>query len=161
MWLRTPAPEQRIPLGEALQDVCGLALPLAQQWQASLEMDVQAELAALPVTQLALRSILLTVLTVAIPRAGHGPVLLSAAQDGADIKLSVTCSASDASQAPLSDRDAAGLETAQTVAAFYGAQLSFPPQHRLQDLALRSRSRRPKQAAGAGRRRQRRLDRTR
>ncbi len=45
--------------------------PLAQQWHVPLQIDLTADLVDLPVPPLALRSILLTVLSVAIPRPGR------------------------------------------------------------------------------------------
>ena len=128
VWLQSSAAEQRIPLDVALATVHSLAQPLARQWQVSLQIDVQSGLSNLPVPQLALRSILLTVLSVAIPRAGHGPVLISAARLDAEIELKVTCSDSRTDSMSFSDKDAAGLETARNLAAFYGAHLSLPDQ---------------------------------
>ncbi len=58
VWLKRTAPEQLMPLGEILHTVHSLVQPLAQQWQAPLQIDLQPGLADLPVAPLALRSIL-------------------------------------------------------------------------------------------------------
>jgi CheY-like chemotaxis protein len=126
VWLKQPTPEERVSLAEVLQTVCDLAQPLAEQWEVVLQIDMDAGLADLPVTQLALRSIVLTILTVAIPRAGRGPVLISAARQAHEIDLQVACSDQSAGQPPLSERERAGLETAQNLAEFYGARLAHP-----------------------------------
>ena len=128
VWLQNPVPEPRIPLNEVLHTVHSLAQPLAEQWQVPLRISVPGGLSQLPVTQLALRHILLTILSVAIPHAGQGEVVIAAAQLGAEIELRVTCCDSRAGQMPFSDKDAAILETAQNLATFYGAQLSFSHQ---------------------------------
>jgi len=126
VWLKKNAPEQRIPLGEALHTVHDLVRPLAEQWQTPLEFVVPPALSDLPVAPLALRSILLTILSVAIPRAGPGSVVIAAAQAGPEIEFTVLCSDDAMGQPPLSEKEAAGLETAHNLAAFYGAHLSFP-----------------------------------
>ncbi len=128
VWLKKTAPEQRMPLGAVLHTVHSLVQPLAQQWQAPLQMDVQPGLADLLVTPLALRSILLTILSAAIPRAGRRPVIISATRLGLQLEFKVTCNASSIDQLPSADKDVAGLEMAQNLATFYGAQLSLPKQ---------------------------------
>ena len=133
VWLEDAAAEQRIPLGETLQTVRSLAQPLAQQWQVPLQISIQAGLSDLLVAQLALRNILLTILSVAIPQAGHGSVTISAARSDSEIELSVACCDSG-SQTSFSDKDTAGLDTARRLATFYGARLSVPRQR--QDFAV-------------------------
>ncbi len=130
VWLGKPAAEQRLPLGEALNTVQSLAQSLAQQWHVPLEVSVQPELAEIPVTPLALRSVLLTVLSVAIPRAGRGPVLISALRRGDELEFTVTCNDHSTVYAPFSEKDASSLQTARNLAAFYNAQLSFSNQER-------------------------------
>lgn len=128
-WLKTPETEERIPLGAALDEVLTLAQPLAQQWNVSLQSDLQTELAALPVNRLALRSILITLLTVAVPRAGHAPVAVTATLDDSAIHLHILCTNHSTMQLPFSAREDESLATAQELASFYGAALvCAPPQ---------------------------------
>ena len=75
---RAAPPELRIPLAEALENVRGLALPLAQQMDVGLDIYLTVSLVALPVSPMALRTILLTVLTVVIPRARSGSIAMTA-----------------------------------------------------------------------------------
>ena len=122
---RAAPPELRIPLGEALENVRGLALPLAQQMDVSLDIYLTAGLVALPVSPMALRTILLTVLTVAIPRAGSGAIVMTAARREEEIAIAVTCSDPQDQQGLLTDKDLARLATAQEQAAFYDARLEI------------------------------------
>ena len=125
-WLKTPTPEQRMPLGAALQTVHRLAQPLAQQWQTSLQIEAPVGLADLPVAPLPLRSILLTILSVAIPRAGQNAVLIAAARQGATLEFRVTCEERPTDAQPFSAKEMAGLEMARNLAVFYDAHLSLP-----------------------------------
>lgn len=125
VWLKKTSPEQLMPLGAILNTVYSLVQPLAQQWQVSLQIDVQPDLADLPVAPLALRSILLTILNVAMPRAGRRPVVITATRRGSKIEFKVTCNAGQAEQLPISNKEMAGLEMAQNLSLFYGAQLSL------------------------------------
>ncbi len=126
-WLKTPTPDQRIPLGAALHTVYSLAQPLAQQWQTSLQIEVPVGLADLPVAPLPLRSILLTVLGVAIPRAGQAAVVIVAARQGAILEFRMTCAASHPGAPPFAAKEIASLEMARNLAVFYDAHLSLPP----------------------------------
>lgn len=127
IWLKKNAPEPPLPLGAVLHTVHSLVQPLAQQWQAPLEIDVQPGLAELPVSPLALRSILLTVLSVAIPQAEQRPVQLGVKRVDAMLELNVTCQPKHAGQ-PFAEKDVASLEMAQNLAVFYGAQLALAGQ---------------------------------
>ena len=120
---RVTPPELRIPLAEALENVRSLASPLAQQMGVALDIYLASALVALPVSPMALRTILLTVLTIAIPRAPHGAIAMSAARRAEDIAIAVTCRDPEDRQGLLTDHDLARLATAQEQAAFYGARL--------------------------------------
>jgi CheY-like chemotaxis protein len=124
-WLTLPEAEERSSLGATLDEVVNLAQPLAQQWQVVLQSALPNELASLPVNRLALRSILVTLLSVAIPRAGQTPVAVTAALQDSAFRLLIKCLNPDAVQAPLSDKEIASLAAAQELASFYGAALEF------------------------------------
>lgn len=125
VWLKKSAAEPPTPLGETLQTVQTLAQPLAQQWQVPLVVDVAPSVAALPVAPLGLRSILLTLLSVALPQAGQEPVVLTALRAGDTIEVMVTCRADPEGQTVLGEKEQTSLQTAQTLAVFYEAQLTF------------------------------------
>ena len=122
---RSALPELRIPLAEALENVRGLALPLAQQMDVGLDIYLTAGLVALPVSPMALRTILLTVLTVVIPRVRSGAIAMTAARRDDEIAIAVTCSDAHGQQGLLTDNDLARLATAQEQAAFYDARLEI------------------------------------
>jgi CheY-like chemotaxis protein len=123
VWKATP--ELRIPLGEALENVRSLALPLAQQLNVPLAIYITAGLVGLPVSPMPLRTILLTVLTIAIPLAGKGSVVMTAFRRDEEVAIEVTCSDPVATQELLLDRELARLTTAQEQAAFYAARLEI------------------------------------
>ncbi len=122
---RAAPPELRIPLAEALENVRGLALPLAQQMDVGLDIYLTANLVALPVSPMALRTILLTVLTVAIPRARSCAIAMRADRREDEIAIAVTCSGTQSEQGLLTDNDLLRLATAQEQAAFYDARLEI------------------------------------
>ena len=126
VWLKKPSAEPSTPLGEALHTVQMLAQPLAQQWQVPLLVDVSPTVADLPVAPLALRSILLTLLSVALSQAGQEPVVIMAERRGHTIDLTVNCRADPRGQPLLGEKEQASLQTAQTLATFYAAHLTFP-----------------------------------
>ena len=128
VWLTDGQPEQVTSVGEAVQTAVDLVQPLARQWTIPLQIDVQTDLAELPVAQLALRSILLTVLNLAIPRAGSGPIAISAMLAESELELTVTCLDTAMSTTSFLVEDAADLETAQNLAAYYGARLLLQQQ---------------------------------
>ena len=128
VWLKNPATEQRIPLGETMQTVQDIAQPLAQQWQASLQVVLQPDLADLLLAPLALRSILLTIFSVAIPRAKRGSVKISIMRQGSEIEFTVTGSEYNTVYASFSEKDAIALQTAKNLATFYNARLSVQNQ---------------------------------
>lgn len=125
-WLKKTGAEPLAPLAEALQAVQTLAQPLAQQWQVPLVVEVSPLVAALPVPPLALRTILLTLLSVALPQAGCGPVVIAAQRAAQAIALTVTSPPGSHAQSALLEKEQTSLQTAQAVAAFYAAHLTFP-----------------------------------
>lgn len=123
LWLKKPAVEQLAPLGIALHTVQELAAPLAQQWQVALHLNVPPNLADFPVALLALRSILLTVLSVVIPHADQGPVVMVATRNASTLDLTVTSRSPRRCPPALTEKDRASLQTAQNLATFYQADL--------------------------------------
>lgn len=123
-WLKKGAGEATVPLRDALQMVWQLVRPLAERWQVELQLDVAVDLAALPVRPLALRSILLTILSVAIPRAGKTPLTLAAALEQGNLTIRVITAGGDVP--PLTEAEVASLQTAEKLATFHHAHLELP-----------------------------------
>jgi CheY-like chemotaxis protein len=124
-WLKKQSAEEPIGLRAALAMVQQLVQPLADQWQVALQFTVAETLADHPVPPLLLRSILPTILSVAIPRAGPLPLTIAATQGRSRLLIRVISHARQP-QAPLSEKELTSLQTAETVAAFHGAEFSAP-----------------------------------
>ncbi len=123
VWLQGSAQEQLEPLGEILHTVHTLAQPLAQQWQVPLEFSIASGLADVPLSQLSMRNILLTILSVTIPLTSGGEAAIAVIHTGVRIEIEITCSR--IGQAPVLDKDDPRMKTAGQLAAFYGAELAI------------------------------------
>ncbi len=130
-WLKAPTSETRVPLREAIDDVLLLAQPLAHQRNVTLDIELPETLANLPVSQLALRTIVPTLLTMAIARAGRAPVVVSALHAEKPNFLCIECSVSHPEQDPLSTKERDTIDTMQEVASFYESAIEFsiPNEH--------------------------------
>jgi CheY-like chemotaxis protein len=117
-WLKDPAFQQQGSLDEVFVTIQRLAQPLAAQWQVALQIELPEDLADLPVLQMVMRNILLTVLSVVIPRARQAPVRLSARLREGTLELVVACSAQGGLVSD--EREAATMRAAQGIAALYG-----------------------------------------
>jgi CheY-like chemotaxis protein len=125
LWLKKSTAEAPISLHAALSTVQQLVRPLADQWQTPLRVDVAPNLADHPTPPLLLRSILPTILSVAIPRAGQQPITIAATQSDRRLTISVLGHAHQP-QAPLREQELTSLQTAEALAHFHGATLIFP-----------------------------------
>ena len=125
-WLKAPTSETRVPLREAIDDVLLLAQPLAHQQNVTLDIELPETLANLPVSQLALRTIVPTLLTMAIARAGRAPVVVSAVHADKPNFMRIECIVSHPEQAPLSTKERDTINTMQEVASFYEAAIDSP-----------------------------------
>lgn len=124
-WLESAA-EQRAPMGEVLGMVMALAQPLAEKMQVNLILDIEPGLKDIPVKDQAMRHTLLTILSELISTTGSGRVHISAAWQEANItiRLAAHDRYPSAESAPARN----GMDTAQRLAAFYGASLQVEPQ---------------------------------
>lgn len=125
-WLKASTSETRVPLREAIDDVILLAQPLARQWNVTLNVELPEALAGQPVSQLALRTIVPTLLTMAIARAGSASVVVSAFREDGPNMLRIVCAVSCPEQAPLSPKERDSIDTMQEVASFYKAAIDYP-----------------------------------
>lgn len=126
VWLNNQSLDQCIPLGETLETVQKIAQLLAQQWQSEIQLQVEDGTASLTETNQAMRSILLTILSVVIPHAKHGHVTLSLAQSEQYINLRIVSENPDRGQVRLTDRENTILETGRRLASLCGVMLSIP-----------------------------------
>lgn len=117
--------ERRDPLGATLQSVRELVDPLVAQSGASLDWQVAVDPGEVAVSQVVLRNLLLTLLSVMIPHASEGPIRVVCARqaDVAVIGLDV-----DSRHLPGSDwevREEETLSTARRLADQYGYPLDI------------------------------------
>lgn len=122
-WLKKSMYEQRSSLADILHTVDELARPLAQQAQVTLELNIEPAVADVSVDQLVIRNILLTILSVAIPRSSPGPVIVRAAMQGKSPKILVVVDHLRNPSEPFSSKENASLVTAHQLAIYYDAQL--------------------------------------
>jgi CheY-like chemotaxis protein len=118
-------PEPRTPLGEALENVRSLIHPLAQRAGVAVQIYITAEIVDLPTPPMALRTILLSALAVAVPIAAPGTVIVAASRRDDAIAVEVTCSQPPEGNRPLTGAELDALTTAQEQAAFYAARLEI------------------------------------
>lgn len=124
-WLEKGDPEQAVPLGAALQTVLVLAQPLAEQSHVRLQLEIEDGVGDLLVAPLPLRTMLLTLLSVAIGRAKEQPLMIRAGREGGHLQFQVSCDAPAIGAVRNPESEVAGLEAAQNLAHFYGAELSL------------------------------------
>jgi CheY-like chemotaxis protein len=127
-WLQNLDQEQPGALGDALETVRDLAQPLAELCQVTLKVQIDEGIHDFPVTQLVIRNILLTILSIAIPRARQKPVELLATEQQGKIELRITCDGTSVHNEPFSEQENASIETVRQLVAFYGAELEIPKQ---------------------------------
>ena len=123
-WLKTPDAEELGTLQEILETVQSLAQPLAGLRQVGLSVQIEPGLEDQAVPQMALRSLLLTLLNALIPRVETGPVRLEAFRAGPDLQIDATCACL---RVFPSRPEEVGLEPVRQLADFYGASLILRP----------------------------------
>jgi CheY-like chemotaxis protein len=127
-WLKDLPAEKPTDLDQMLSEVLELAQPLIAQHGASVEVDADDALPNLAVHPVALNQILLSVLSVAIPRSASGQVRISARPLQWEVEVQIQNDQSlSGSQIP-SNNDAASLEIARQLTNLCGGWLSSPPQ---------------------------------
>jgi len=121
--LQSFAQEQLEPLGEILQTVHDLLQPLARQWRTPLQVNIESGLADVPLSQPIMRSILLTILSVAIPLTSEGEAVITVRHTGTRMEIGITCTRIN--PPPVLDGDDPRMKTARQLAAFYGADIAI------------------------------------
>lgn len=122
-WLKSSPIEELGALKEILQSVQTLANPLAEQWEVTLQLNIDPLLEEAPIPQASFRSILLTILNAMIPRAEKGTVEIGATRSGPKIQIHIASANIRATSETL--KDESSLDTVRQLAAFYGAGLEI------------------------------------
>jgi CheY-like chemotaxis protein len=126
-WLKQKAPDTVTILNELIPPAVSLAEALCRRHEVQLETDVPEEAPDLAAHPIAVRQMLLNLLTVAIPRATGGRVSLAAHQDRFDVEFDVQGEPGDGdgNVRSLSDDEARNLQVAEQLAKMSGGQLSL------------------------------------
>jgi CheY-like chemotaxis protein len=132
VWLRSPTEEQHVPLSDILHTVQTLVQPLALQWRVPLRIHVEPGLEDIPLLEMVTHNILLTILSMTIPAASPGEVILSAARRASHIEFTIVAAATGTARGL--DENSPGMKTARQLASFYGASLAV--QTRLPGIAV-------------------------
>jgi len=124
-WLKDAVPDAPTHLGETLLSIAGLADRLASRHNVRLDVEVGCVLPDTPVPAVALRQILLNLLSVAVPRAAKSQVRLGATIQRWQVEVMVTCPASPGDAKPVLSHEAAILNETQQLAELCGCRLSL------------------------------------
>jgi CheY-like chemotaxis protein len=124
-WLKETPLEEPTSLEQVLSSVLALAHPLSTQYQAHLDTALPQDLPGLSIHPVALRQILLNLLTVAIHQGSGGHVYISARSSQWEVELRVSWSRPAADLASLSRVDLNSLNIAQRLVELSGCRLAL------------------------------------
>jgi len=122
-WLRQAPPTQPVEVEQALQTALELIRPLATQHAVAIQTSLPHAAAALAVHSVALRQILLGLLTVAVRQAANGRVDIAANALPQAVEVKIVCQAAPSARA-LSADDLSNLEMARQLVDACGGRLS-------------------------------------
>jgi len=122
-WLRQAPPTQPVEVEQALQTALELIRPLATQRAVAIQTSLPRANAVLAVHSVALRQILLGLLTVAVRQAANGRVDIAADALPQAIEVKIVCQAAPSARA-LSADDLSNLEMARQLVDACGGRLS-------------------------------------
>jgi CheY-like chemotaxis protein len=124
-WLKNVPPESIADLQQTLPIVLDLARPLALQHKTRLETTIANGLPSLIIHLVALRQILLNLLTVAINRSPGGQIMISTQPSGWEVQIQVQCMQCTSPAGPFSDQQKASLEMTQQMVNLSGGRLTL------------------------------------
>jgi CheY-like chemotaxis protein len=123
-WLKDVHPDEPTDLGQSLSEALSLAEPLSTRYQARMELVTQCGSPGLSIHPVAIRQILLSLLSLAIQQTPGGTVLIKAETVGAETRISIQGRRQDG-PAVLMQADDPGLTMARTLAKLSGGHLDF------------------------------------
>ncbi len=135
-WLADGSRGTRTDLGLTLPGVLDLARRLADEHRVRLEVAVADGLPDVPADPVALRQCLLSLLTVAIPRASGGQVSFSARAVSWEVEMCIRCPAYPSGPKPALGDEAASLNMARHLADLSGGRLALAADARAFDATL-------------------------
>ncbi len=123
-WLTSTPGDSITDLAQALPPVLDLAGKLAARHQVQLDLALSDELPKVGVPSVALRQVLINILSVAIPRAAGGLVKVSVQISQWDVEIRVRC-AHRAPKPPSEEAEAENLRIARQLADLGGCCLTL------------------------------------
>lgn len=135
-WVKEAPQEGPANLEHAVRGVLDLAQGLARQHGVQLESTVADDLPGLAGDPVAVRHILLNLLSVAIPRASGGRLIFSVKPQRWEVGFRVQCPQYPSGRKPTLDDEAANLNMAEQLATLCGGHLSLSVDARAFDATL-------------------------
>ncbi len=135
-WLKGAGEAPTADLDATLAGVLDLAHKLAAEHHVRLDVDVPEGLPNVPADPIALRQCLLSLLTVAIPRASGGPVAISARPLRWEVEVGIRCPHYPSGPKPTLAEETSGLNLAQELASLCKGTLSLAADALAFDAAL-------------------------
>lgn len=124
-WLKNIPPESTADLQQTLPVVLDLVRPLATQHKVGLQPIVADDLPSLIIHLVALRQILLNLLTVAINRSPGGRIIVSTNPSGWEVQIQVQCRQCAYPADPFSVQQKASLEMTHQMVNLSGGRLTL------------------------------------
>jgi len=111
-WLKEVPPEAPVDLHQMLLAVLERIQPLATQYGVHLEITALEDLPYLAVHQLALKQILLNLISVAIHQVPGGTITISGKRLPQEVEIEIRCAGGHPGVAPVANNDQASVEMA-------------------------------------------------
>ncbi len=111
-WLKEVPPEAPVDLRQTLLAVLDRIQPLATQYGVRLEIMPLGDLPYLAVHQLALKQVLLNLISVAIHQAPGGTIVVSGRRLRQEVEIEIRCAEAHPGDTPVVDDDQASVEMA-------------------------------------------------
>jgi CheY-like chemotaxis protein len=118
-WLKGSTKEQRASLANIVSRAIALAEPLVTQYDVQIRVDLDDTLPELAIHPLALRQILLSLLTMAVHRVPGGRIVLAAAPHVWEVEVELQGTAPRPGPKPAVDTDMESLDMACRLARMY------------------------------------------
>jgi CheY-like chemotaxis protein/signal transduction histidine kinase len=135
-WLKDGT-EKTSDLGQTLPTVLNLVRPLAARHGVALDIVTADFLPDLAVHPVALRQVLLNLLSTAIPKAEGGRVRISAQPSGWEVEIQVVCTDPGLHPSPILDDDRRRLDMTRQLTSLSGGQVTLSPDERIFAATLR------------------------
>ena len=126
-WLKDSAAEESTALDQTLPTVLSLVRPLATRNGVRLETTIADTLPKLAVHPVALRQVLLNLLSTAIRLASGGVVRISAQPLSWEVEIQILCISPGPNLEPILDDDRVRLDMARQLMSLCGGRLTLSP----------------------------------